>query len=123
MLIYCCTDCPFHWMLVKLHSFENDFASNCEEVFQLGYHGVVLLSVLFQYILADVRTSPASSPVQYKRVLICQTSPSVANPEAAQHCLNWGLPFGQSLGCLKSNAFGGSGYMLAIPLLTTCSVN
>ena len=84
------------------------------------------LPLLASLMLVDVRTSSASSPRQYSKVLIYRSSLSPAIPDAMQNCLK---RFGHSSGLLKFNFAGFAVecwpfvlFRLIQPLVTPCGV-
>ena len=62
----------------------------------------------------DFSTSPASSPMQYRRVHTWRGSPSSASPEAMRNCSNLLFHLCHSSGHLKSNLSGGCRRTLAM---------
>ena len=67
--------------------------------------------------------SSASSPIQYSNVLTCLSSLSLARPDASRNCSNLRFQRGHSSRVLKSNGEGGCRRMLAITLLTPCTMS
>ena len=74
-------------------------------------------------MLVEARMSSASSPIQYSSVLTCLSLLSSARSDASRNCSNLRFQRGHSSGVLKSNGEGGCRQMLAIALLTPCTMS
>ena len=67
---------------VKACPLKDQVTADLEKVYELAGNGGVVLLFVLSVISVEVRTDPASSPLQQSRVLICSAWAAPASPDA-----------------------------------------